>query len=297
MDLTNSGSFDKIPLAEPGGFLLFFILRRRNHAVRTPRFLTVSEWESLRQEHFLSDYVTFDQSFRRGVFYLPKKRILIIEDEKQIARFLELELNHEGYEVRLAADGRAGLQYLRENICELVLLDIMLPEINGFEVCRRVRQFSNLPVIMLTARDEVTSKVMGLDCGADDYITKPFAIEELLARIRVVLRRNGGAANSKLLLTADLEMNSATRQVKRAAKPIELTKKEYDLLEYFLLNKNIVLTREQLLDKVWGYEFCGETNIVDVYIKYLRAKIDEPFPVKLIQTVRGVGYMLKEEPA
>ena len=228
---------------------------------------------------------------------MPKKRILIIEDEKQIARFLELELNHEGYEVRLAADGRAGLQYLRENICELVLLDIMLPEINGFEVCRRVRQFSNLPVIMLTARDEVTSKVMGLDCGADDYITKPFAIEELLARIRVVLRRNGGAANSKLLLTADLEMNSATRQVKRAAKPIELTKKEYDLLEYFLLNKNIVLTREQLLDKVWGYEFCGETNIVDVYIKYLRAKIDEPFPVKLIQTVRGVGYMLKEEPA
>lgn len=233
----------------------------------------------------------------KGFFILPKNRILIIEDEKQIARFLELELVHEGYDVRLAADGRKGLQYLRETICEIVLLDIMLPEINGFEVCRRIRQFSNVPVIMLTAKDEVTNKVMGLDSGADDYITKPFAIEELLARIRVVLRRIGGPDGAKILQSADVEMNTATRQVKRAGKPIELTKKEYDLLEFFLMNKNIVLTREQLLDKVWGYEFYGATNIVDVYVKYLRAKIDEPFSVRLIQTVRGVGYTLKEETA
>jgi Response regulators consisting of a CheY-like receiver domain and a winged-helix DNA-binding domain len=225
---------------------------------------------------------------------LEDYKILIIEDEKHIARFLELELNHEGYSVDIAYNGREGLKKIEDADYDLVLLDIMLPGLNGMEICRRVRQFSNLPIIMLTARDETTDKVMGLDIGADDYMTKPFAIEELLARIRVARRKVASNKNTKRLRIRDLTMDTTTRQVVRAGKAIELTKKEYDLLECLLNNKGIVLTRDQLLEKVWGFDYMGDTNVVDVYIRYLRSKIDDEYEVKLINTVRGVGYVIKE---
>ncbi|EGW41635.1 response regulator transcription factor [Desulfosporosinus sp. OT] len=226
---------------------------------------------------------------------LPKK-ILIIEDEKQIARFLELELKHEGYAVDIAYDGWAGLRKVKEYVPDLILLDIMLPEIDGLEVCQKIRQFSNVPIIMLTARDEATDMVMGLDIGADDYITKPFIIEVLFARIRVALRKRSlSAHNSKVLAAGDLRMDLLKHQVFRGKEAIELTKKEYNLLEYLLMNKGIVLTRDQILTKVWGYDYAGDTNVVDVYIRYLRSKLDEAFENKLIQTVRGIGYIIREE--
>lgn len=226
---------------------------------------------------------------------MKKYSILIVEDEKQIVRFLELELKHEGYMIDTAFDGREGLKKAEENKYDLILLDIMLPGLNGMEVCRRIRQFSNIPVIMLTAKDDVTDKVMGLDIGADDYITKPFAIEELLARIRAALRRKGEVVNdAENLQIGDLTMDLSKRHVSRSGKLIELTKREYDLLEYLMKNKDIVLTREQILEKVWGYDYTGDTNVVDVYIRYLRRKIDDNFETKLIRTIRGVGYMLKE---
>ena len=222
--------------------------------------------------------------------------ILIVEDEKQIARFLELELKHEGYAVEVEYDGRGGLRKAEESKPDLILLDIMLPGINGMEVCRRIRQFSEVPVIMLTAKDETTDKVMGLDIGANDYVTKPFVIEELLARIRAVLRnRNQSKQPQKNLAAGDLRMDLAKRQVFRGDESIDLTKKEYDLLEYLLRNKGIVLTRDQILENVWGYDYAGDTNVVDVYIRYLRSKIDDEHDTKLIQTVRGVGYILREE--
>jgi two-component system, OmpR family, response regulator ArlR len=227
---------------------------------------------------------------------MDKISVLIIEDEKQIARFLELELMHEGYTVEIEADGREGLRKIKEINYDLILLDIMLPGINGMEVCRRVRQFSNIPIVMLTARDEITSKVMGLDIGADDYITKPFSIEELLARLRVALRRkSAGIISARTLQINDLMMDLASHKITRNGKVIELTKKEFDLLEYLMQNQEIVLTREQILEKVWGYDYYGGTNVVDVYIKYLRDKLDEPFEGKLIHTIRGVGYILKED--
>lgn len=227
---------------------------------------------------------------------MTKAKILIIEDEKQIARFLELELRHEGYGVNIEYDGREGLRSVEEDEPDLVLLDIMLPGINGMEVCRRIRQFSEVPVIMLTARDETTDKVMGLDIGADDYITKPFAIEELLARIRAALRKKSQLDRpQKNLFAGDLRIDTSKRRIIRSDEEIELTKKEYDLLEYLLKNKGIVLTRDKILENVWGYDFAGDTNIVDVYIRYLRSKVDDPYNIKLIYTVRGVGYMLREE--
>lgn len=229
-------------------------------------------------------------------------RILIIEDEEKIARFIELELLHEGYEVMKCADGRTGLELAEGGDFSLVLLDIMLPGLNGLEVLRRLRKSSDIPVIMLTARDAVMDKVAGLDQGADDYITKPFAIEELLARIRLVLRRrshwnnNGAPAGpDDLLRCGDLTLSESHHEVKYAGNEIELTGREFDLLNTLLINKNIVLSREQLLGKVWGYDYMGETNVVDVYIRYLRSKIDEVFGISLIQTVRGVGYVIRDE--
>lgn len=224
---------------------------------------------------------------------MEKPRILIIEDEKRLARFLELELVHEGYEVEIAGDGREGLEMLEKGGYDLVLLDIMLPGLSGIEVCRRLRQFSFVPVIMVTARDDVTDRVMGLDMGADDYITKPFAIEELLARIRAVMRRHQ-EIQTEVLKVEDLFLNSGTRQVKRGKKEVELSRREFDLLYYLMKNRNLVLTREQILREVWGYDYTGDTNVVDVYIRYLRAKMDDPWPNKLIRTVRGVGYTLRE---
>jgi len=222
-------------------------------------------------------------------------RILIVEDEEAIARFLELELRHEGYEVGKAADGRTGLELAMKGGYDLVLLDIMLPELSGMEVIRRLRRESSIPVIMLTARDTVMDKVAGLDMGADDYITKPFAIEELLARIRTALRKRSGAEREARLLTCGpLVMDVARHQVSCCGQEVELTGREFDVLKLLLENQQIVLSRETFLTKVWGYDYMGETNVVDVYIRYLRSKLDDAFDLELIHTVRGVGYVLRE---
>ncbi len=220
--------------------------------------------------------------------------ILVVEDEQQMAMFIEMELTHEGYKVDTAYNGREGLKKLKDNSkYDLVLLDVMLPELNGIEVCRRIRHFLQVPIIMLTAKSDIPDKVLGLDAGANDYLTKPFAIEELLARIRVYMRDKTSKNSSNEIKVNDIVMNNKTHQVKRGGKEIELTKKEYDLLEMLLINKNIVLTREQLIEKIWGYDYAGDTNVVDVFIRYLRSKIDSGFENKLITTIRGVGYVIK----
>ncbi|MBQ2031609.1 MAG: response regulator transcription factor [Lachnospiraceae bacterium] len=224
-------------------------------------------------------------------------KVLIVEDEEQIARFVELELRHEGYATGKAADGRTGLSMAESGEYDIVLLDIMLPELNGLEVLRRLRKTSEIPVILLTARDSVMDKVSGLDLGADDYVTKPFAIEELLARIRVAMKKKGGAAkdDSGKLTWRELTLDPAAYSVTYDNVPVELSKREFDLLALLLTNKNIVLGRDTLLQKVCGYDYVGETNVIDVYIRYLRAKIDERFGIHMIQTVRGVGYVIKDE--
>ena len=222
-------------------------------------------------------------------------RILLVEDEERIARFVELELQHEGYEVVKAMDGREGLAQAETGSYDLMLLDVMLPGLNGLEVLRRLRKTSSLPVILLTARDEVTDKVSGLDMGADDYITKPFSIEELLARIRVALRRKPVSTEQDILSHGDLLLDKKRYTVQYAGTPISLTAREFALLCVLLENKSIVLSRSTLLERVWGYDYMGETNIVDVYISYLRSKIDDVFDTTLIRTVRGVGYVVKED--
>lgn len=227
--------------------------------------------------------------------FVNNNRILLVEDEEHIARFIKLELNHEGYTTDLATNGTEGLSKIKENDYDLIILDIMLPELNGIEVCKQIRQFSQIPIIMLTAKDDVYDKVSGLDAGADDYMTKPFAIEELLARIRANLRRKVIEKPISILKVKDLVMNLEKRQVTRSDKNIELRKKEYDLLEYLIRNKEVALSRDQILEKVWGYEYTGDTNVVDVYIRYLRSKIDDPYKDKLIYTIRGVGYMMMEQ--
>lgn len=224
-------------------------------------------------------------------------RILIVEDEEKIARFVELELQHEGYETEKAADGRTGLELAENGKFDLCLLDIMLPELNGLEVIRRLRKSSSVPVILLTARDAVMDKVAGLDMGANDYITKPFAIEELLARIRAQLRQGESAhesSNGGVLTVGRLSLDPQRHEVRYADTRVELTQKEFAMLELLLRNKDIVLSRETFLERVWGYDYMGETNIVDVYIRFLRAKLDARFGVTLIRTVRGVGYVLRE---
>ncbi len=223
------------------------------------------------------------------------ERILIVEDEDAIARFVELELGHEGYAVEKAADGRTGLEKALGGQFDLVLLDIMLPELSGLEVIRRLRRESQVPVIMLTARDTVMDKVSGLDMGADDYITKPFAIEELLARIRTALRRHKPAETPSLLSCGPVVMDTARHQVVCGGKPVELTSREFDVLKLLLENQQIVLSREAFLTRVWGYGYVGETNVVDVYIRYLRSKLDDVCGMTLIHTVRGVGYVLRAE--
>jgi DNA-binding response OmpR family regulator len=224
-------------------------------------------------------------------------RILLIEDDDVLARALELELGHEGYETSRAGGGREGLELALEDGWDLVLLDILLPELSGLEVLRRFRQAGfGTPVILVTGRDEVPDRVAGFNQGANDYVTKPFAIEELLARIRNLLSLTGKEENGPSVLTADsLEVQLKSRGVARDGNPIELTPKEFELLTYLLRNKDEVCTREQIVNEVWGYDFVGETNIVDVYIRYLRQKVDKGYPIKLIQTVRGAGYMLREE--
>ncbi|TCP19129.1 DNA-binding response OmpR family regulator [Scopulibacillus darangshiensis] len=219
-------------------------------------------------------------------------RILIIEDEDKIARVLSLELNYEGYKTDTASDGKTGLEKALHSEWDLILLDIMLPELSGLEVLRRFRQkIKETPIILLTAKDAVPDKVSGLDHGANDYVTKPFDIEELLARIRACLRINEKQAK---LTVHNLLVDLKTRDVCRGKTPIELTPREFDLLIYLMKNKNQVLTRDQILTEVWGFDYMGETNVVDVYIRYLRKKIDKEQEKKLIHTFRGVGYSLKE---
>jgi DNA-binding response OmpR family regulator len=209
---------------------------------------------------------------------------------------VELELKHEGYEVSVANDGRAGIDMFYEVKPDIILLDLMLPQLSGIEVCRRIRRESNVPIIMLTAKGEVMDKVMGLDSGADDYITKPFAIEELMARMRVALRhKTEEKTDDNILKLKMLEVDTARRRVTINGEEVELTKKEFDLLVYLVQNKNIVISREQILNNVWGYDYFGETNVVDVYIRYLRNKLDEKCGEKLIHTIRGVGYFAKDE--
>ncbi len=226
-------------------------------------------------------------------------RILIVEDEEKIARFLELELCHEGYETGKAGDGRKGLAMAESGQWDLLVLDIMLPELNGLEVLRRLRRSSSMPVIMLTARDAVMDKVSGLDLGADDYITKPFAIEELLARIRVLLRRKKTPeeeeGKGETLRWQGLCLNIPAHSVSWEGEALSLTAREFALLQALLENRGIVLDRDTLLERVWGYDYAGETNVADVYVRYLRQKIDDRFGVKMIQTVRGVGYVIKDD--
>ena len=221
-------------------------------------------------------------------------KILIIEDEEKIARFIELELGYEGYTTTKASDGRTGLELALTGEFDLVLLDVMLPQLSGMEVLRRIRRAPSLPVIMLTARDSVMDKVSGLDSGASDYIAKPFAIEELLARIRNALRRSV-PDDSTILSASGLQLDPSRRTVTVQGKFIDLTKREFDLLHFLLKNKGVVISREALLERVWGFDFSGETNAVDVYVRFLRGKIDEVFDIKLIHTVRGVGYVIKDE--
>ncbi|RAV19870.1 DNA-binding response regulator [Paenibacillus contaminans] len=219
-------------------------------------------------------------------------RILIIEDEKPLARFLQLELGHEGYLVTLAHDGPGGLSLALEHEFDMILIDWMLPGMEGIEVCKKLRESKQIPILMLTARGMISERVNGLDAGADDYVVKPFAIEELIARIRAIQRRQADRSSDTYKLQ-DLVLDPVAHRVEREGQQIDLSVREYDLLKYFLENKGVVQTRESLLRHVWGFSFAGETNVVDVYIRYLRAKIDDSFETKLIHTVRGVGYVLR----
>ena len=227
--------------------------------------------------------------------------ILIVEDEKKIARFLELELKHEGYEVLTAFDGRSGLDTALEADPDLLILDLMLPELSGIEVCRRLRHTSDLPIIMLTAKDDVSDKVMGLDMGADDYVTKPFAIEELLARIRVALKKRRAKDLQKqekqdhILKIGCVSIDTASWQVHVKDQPVALTRKEFDTLRYLMEHRGAAVTRDQLMNEVWGYDYIGDSNIVDVYIRYLRHKIDDQYGIKTIHTIRSVGYLFDYE--
>ena len=224
------------------------------------------------------------------------KKVLLIEDEKNMSRFIELELRNEGFSISVAFDGNAGLRMALSEQWDIIVLDLMLPGLDGLEVCKQIRAVKMTPIIILSARDSVTDRVSGLDCGADDYVPKPFAIEELLARMRVVFRRQQAAQNDRLpvLIYNNLSLDPNTRMVVRGHTPIELTKREYDLLAVFLSNANRVLDRDTLLDKVWGFETVVDTNVVDVYVRYLRNKIDVPGEISYIKTLRGVGYVMRK---
>ncbi len=221
-------------------------------------------------------------------------RILVVDDEPNITEFLRVGLGYEGYEVTTVADGREGLRRASDGSFALVILDVMLPSLDGFEVCKRLRTLSDVPVLMLTAKDEVADRVTGLDLGADDYLTKPFSFVELLARVRAILRRRGVGQTRTVIRTADVVLDREARTVQRAGAPVILTTKEFDLLEFLMSHPRQVFRREVILDRVWGYDFAGDTNLVDVHIGHLRDKLDDR-PPRLIQTVRGVGYMWQGE--
>ena len=221
--------------------------------------------------------------------------ILLIEDDADIAEFVRMELEHEGYAVQLARDGRAGIEAALNSDSDLILLDVMLPLLNGLEVLRRLRAHKSTPVILLTARDAVLDKVAGLDSGANDYVTKPFHIEELLARIRALTRAAPNVRSASLLKNADVVLDRQKRLVFRGGNSVSLTKTQFDLLEYFLMNLDIVLSREQLLNSVWGYSYSGDSNVVDVYVRYVRNRLNEPADGKLIESVRGIGYVMRSQ--
>jgi DNA-binding response OmpR family regulator len=221
-------------------------------------------------------------------------QILLVDDEVKLARFIELELGYEGYQVLIAHDGFTGLTLARESKPDLIILDWMLPGFPGVELCRRLRSTGDkVPIILLTAKDDVSDRVTGLDAGADDYVVKPFSIEELLARIRASLRRTQDV-DPDVLVFEDLSLNRGTREVSRKGRSIELTAKEFDLLEYLISHPRQVITRDQILEKVWGYDFMGDSNIIEVYVRYLRLKLEAEGEKRLIQTIRGVGYAIRE---
>ncbi len=223
------------------------------------------------------------------------EHILVIEDDPQIADLLRRGLIYEGYSVKVAGDGQEGLTAARDRQPDLVLLDLMLPGMDGLTVCQRLRAASDVPILILTAKDAVPDRVKGLDAGADDYVVKPFAFDELLARIRALLRRRQPAAAEEALRFADLTLNPVTHEVYRGNRRVELTAREFELLNLFLQHPRQVITRDTLYDRIWGYDFGGESNIIEVYIRYLRSKLEEGGEPRLIQTVRGVGYALREE--
>jgi two-component system OmpR family response regulator len=228
-----------------------------------------------------------------------KETILVVEDERKIARLLEIELESEGYQVLIATDGTAGWNAYQQGRADLIVLDVMLPGISGIELLRRIRaEDGQTPVILLTAKSSVEDKVSGLDLGANDYMTKPFEIEELLARIRTALRLvwrvSTPTAADEWLAISNLKLNVNTREVKRGDQQLHLTQREFDLLAYLMNNQRIVLSRDQILSEVWGYDYVGDTNVVDVYIRYVRKKVDAGFEPELIHTVRGIGYVLRD---
>jgi two-component system response regulator MprA len=223
------------------------------------------------------------------------ERILIIEDEQRIMQFIQRGLIYEGYRVEAAYEGRSGLAAARDNPPDLVILDWMLPGLDGLEVCKRLRSASSVPILMLTAKDEVNDRVTGLDAGADDYLVKPFAFDELLARIRALFRRALPASRPEVLHFGDLKLDTGTHRALRAERPIDLTAKEYELLELFMRNPRQVLTRDLIFDRVWNYDFGGESNIIEVYVRYLRQKTESEGESRLLHTVRGVGYVLREQ--
>jgi DNA-binding response OmpR family regulator len=225
---------------------------------------------------------------------MTAQHILLVEDEIKLARFIELELQSEGYRVTVAHDGMSGLSLVRESEPDLAILDWMMPGLTGVELCRRLRATGiKIPVILLTAKDEVGDRVTGLDAGADDYLVKPFSIEELLARIRAHLRRTQ-ETDTDLLQFEDLSLNRRTREVHRGQRSIDLTAKEFDLLQYLMSHPRQVFTREQILENIWGYDFLGDSNIIEVYVRYLRLKLEQESEKRLIHTARGVGYSLRE---
>ena len=226
---------------------------------------------------------------------MARERILIIEDEARIAQFVERGLIYEGFRVTVARDGQTGLNIARDNPPDLVILDWMLPGLDGLEVCKRLRAAGDVAILMLTAKDDIKDRVVGLDAGADDYLVKPFSIDELIARVRALLRRATTVTHPEVLRFADLSLDTGTHRAYRNDRAIDLTAKEYELLELFMRNPRQVLTRNVIFDRVWGYDFGGESNIIEVYVRYLRQKTELGDESRLIYTVRGVGYVLREE--
>lgn len=226
---------------------------------------------------------------------MASERVLVIEDEARIAQFIERGLIYEGYRVSVARDGQTGLMIARDNPPDLVILDWMLPGLDGLEVCKRLRAASDVPILMLTAKDDIKDRVTGLDAGADDYLVKPFSVDELMARVRALFRRATPVSRPEILRFADLSLDTGTHRAYRGDRPIDLTAKEYELLELFMRNPRQVLTRDVIFDRVWGYDFGGESNIIEVYVRYLRQKTEIDSLPRLIHTVRGVGYVLREE--